>query len=242
MTDRAITDKEAEMSAKHALLGLLLDKPAYRYELGNRLQERLGPAWAINSGHLYQTIERLEKEGLIKHIDGTRQNRDDRHMFAITDDGAVEYERWFENDIGAAQLLRRPLLVKITLAGPERLRDTLRQIDAYELDCVVRLREISRQQDEISIGSLRVRADHVLLRLGLSADISHLEAELGWARHAREVVSRLLNQDAIWPSTRQRPSSSPKETHNRQDARQELFGRIAREQPSSFSPEPDQDD
>ncbi len=232
------------MSAKHALLGLLLDKPAYRYQLGNRLQERLGPAWAINSGQLYQTIDRLEKEGLIERIDSAPEDRRDRHIFEITDDGADEYERWFEEDVSAAQLLRRPLLVKITLAGPERLQSALKQIDAYERDCATRLQELSRQRDEIPTGGPRVRADHVLLRLGLSADIAHMEGELGWARHAHEMVSWLLEQDVIWPHRRTNTSPGKASDHDHEGAREELFGRIARRRlrPMPGDPTRDRDD
>jgi len=68
------------MSAKHALLGLLLDRPAYRYQLGERLQQRLGPGWAINSGHLYQTVERMERDGLIERIGGAERARRARHV------------------------------------------------------------------------------------------------------------------------------------------------------------------
>jgi DNA-binding PadR family transcriptional regulator len=232
------------MSTKHALLGLLLDRPAYRYQLGHRLQERLGPAWAINSGHLYQTIDRLEKEGLIERIDGAPGNRRDRYIVEITDGGVDEYERWFQEDISAAQLIRRPVLVKIALAGPERLQSALKQIDAYERDCATRLRELARHRDEIPAGGPRVRADHVLLRLGLSADITHMEGELGWARHAHEMVSWLLEQDVVWPHTRRHADASPGKASDHEGAREELFGRIARRRlrPMPGDPTRDRDD
>lgn len=215
------------MSAKHALLGLLLDRPAYRYQLGDRLQERLGPAWKINSGQLYQTIERLESDGLIERTDQAADEQHDRHVFAITMTGADEFERWFDVTLSRARLLRRPLLVKITLAGPERLKDTLKEIDAYEQDCAVSLREHLRLREAIPLGGLRVRADHELLRLNLSADITQLEGELGWARHARERISWLLGQDAIWPSAQPHAAASA-EARERHNARVELFGRIAK--------------
>jgi DNA-binding PadR family transcriptional regulator len=214
------------VSAKHALLGLLLHRPSYRYQLGDRLQERLGPAWKINSGQLYQTVGRLEEDGLIERVDSADDEQDERHMFAITTAGAAEFERWFGGAMSRARLLRRPLLVKITLAGPERVQDTLGEIDAYERDCTVCLKEHLRLREAIPLGGLRVRADHELLRLNLSADITQLEAELGWARHARERISWLLTQDAIWPLANRRSDTSASSSE-RQDARVELFGRIA---------------
>ncbi|HEY4810959.1 MAG TPA: PadR family transcriptional regulator [Solirubrobacteraceae bacterium] len=214
------------MSAKHALLGLLLDRPAYRYQLGDRLQERLGPAWKINSGQLYQTIERLEVDGLIERIDSATDDQDERHVFAVTAAGEDEFEHWFDGSMSRARLLRRPLLVKITLAGPERLEDTLQEIDNYERECAACLRERLRLREEIPLGGLQVRADHELLRLNLNADIAQLEAELGWARHARERIGWLLGQDAIWPSAQQRKAAT-EQSRQRQDARAKLFGRMA---------------
>ena len=220
------------MSAKHALLGLLIHRPAYRYQLGERLQERLGPAYDINSGQLYQTIKRMRVEGLIERIDSASDDQDERHVLAITETGVAEFDRWFDETTGGARLLRRPLLVKIALAGPERLKDALGQIDVYERDCAARLKDLSHRRDQIpeapEVGS-RVRADQVFLRLGLSADVAHLECELGWAKHAYERVSWLLTEDAIWPSEHGRPGAS-KEARDRQSARDELFGRIAAKQ------------
>jgi DNA-binding PadR family transcriptional regulator len=215
------------MSAKHALLGLLRHRSAYPYELADRLQSRLGPAWAINSGQLYQTVQRLEAEGLIERVDGPAESRDDRHIFAITELGSDEFERWFCSDTGGARLSRRPLLAKITLAGPERLKDALNHIDAYELDCVQRLAELSRWREGVSVDGPQVRADHVLLRLGLSADIFHLESELRWARHAHEMVSWLESREAIWPSATERCGAGAPEAGDRRDARDGLFGRMA---------------
>ncbi len=229
------------MSAKHALLGLLLHKPAYRYQLGDRLQKRLGPAWKINSGQLYQTIKRMHEDGLIERIDSAADDQDDRHVFAITVAGAEEFERWFEEGTGGARLLRRPLLVKITLAGPERLESALTQIDAYEQECAARLKELSREQEEIPVGGLRVRADHELLRFALSGDVSYVEGELKWARYMHERVSWLKNQDVIWPSTHESQSAPTKRARDRQSAREELFGRIAarRQRPTRGEPEQD---
>jgi DNA-binding PadR family transcriptional regulator len=229
------------VSAMHALLGLLLHKPAYRYQLGDRLQKRLGPAWKINSGQLYQTIKRMQADGLIERIDSAADDQDDRHVFAITVAGAEEFERWFEEGSGGARLLRRPLLVKVTLAGPERLESALKQIDAYEKECAARVKELSREKEEIPVGGLQVRADDELLRFALSGDVAYVEGELKWARYMHERVAWLKHQDVIWPSTHGRPSAPTKRAHDRQSAREELFGRIAERRRGPTRGEPEQD-
>lgn len=215
------------MSARHALLGLLLDRPAYPYELANRLQERLGPAWRINSGQISQTIKAMEQEGLIEPVDGaSADTRDRRRVVAITESGGKEFERWFAEIAHEVRLSRTPLLIKLTLAGgPERLKDALEQIDAYELDRVGELSELMRLKEESQLGGRQVRADHVLFRLNLNASIIQVEGELKFARHARETVCSLLAQDAVWPAAH--AHSAAVDERERRNARKEIFGRMA---------------
>ena len=84
-----------------------------------------------------------------------------------------------------------------------------------------------------------MRADHLLLRLNLSADVSQLEGELRWARHAREMLSWLAGHEAIWPSEGERAEPmaqcSSRERAGAQ-ARRELFGRMAGSQPGEDGP------
>lgn len=214
------------MSAKHALLGLLLESPAYPYELGDRLQQRLGPAWEVKSGQLYQLVKALELDGLIERVEDRPRGREDRHVFAITDDGAKEFERWFDEAANPVRLCRRPLLMQITFAGPRRLQDALAKVDAYELECAKRLKEIASLREAVPGDGTLIRADHLLLRLNLSADVFQLEGELRWARHAREMLSWLSNREAVWPAGRAR-SDAPDERRGRASARRELFTRMA---------------
>ncbi len=85
------------MSTKHALLGLLLEGSSYPYQLADRLEERVGPTWAVSSGQIYNTVEQLEKEGLIEPAAGSLRSRDKRRRFlSITDRGVMEFEDWLE--------------------------------------------------------------------------------------------------------------------------------------------------
>jgi DNA-binding PadR family transcriptional regulator len=215
------------MSTKHALLGLLLEGSSYPYQLADRLKDRLGPAWAVSSGQVYKAVGQMEKEGLIEPVGGGLEGRDRRRRFvSITDNGEREFERWLEAISGAVKLHRRPQLLKITLAGPERLDNALEQIDAYEQSCTRHLNEFREARDLIPRQRTPVRADHVLLRLNLSVDISLLEGELQRARETREMLLWLHAQpEAIWPSTAN-PWRSQK-PRDRQGVREELFEGMA---------------
>jgi PadR family transcriptional regulator AphA len=215
------------MSARHALLGLLLDRADYPYQLADRLQRRLGPAWEVNSGQLYQTVKALERDGLIERVRGSAPGEhEDRHVFAITDDGVDEFERWFDQSPEAVRLPRRPLLAKITFAGPRRLKDALVKLDAYERECAQRLAETARLREELPLDEPLLRADHLLLRLNLSTDLFQLEGELRWARQAREMLTWLEGSEAVWPS------DAGERQRERGSARRELFTRMAGSTPA----------
>jgi DNA-binding PadR family transcriptional regulator len=212
------------MSAKHALLGLLLERPAYPYQLANRMEQRLGPAWKVNSGQLYQTIKSLERDRLIERVRSGAPEHGERHVFSVTEEGALEFERFFATDGEAVRLSRRPLLVKITFAGPEHLDQALAKVDAYERECAERLAKLARLREQQpadtpgGAGEPLLRADQLLLRLNLSADVFQLEGELRWARHAREMLSWLASREAVWPAGHERADSA--------GARRDLFERI----------------
>lgn len=215
------------MSAKHALLGLLLGRPAYGYELAYRLEERLGPAWAINSGQVSATIRAMEAEGLIARVDKTATAAHaKRQFFEITERGVEDCERWRASDTPAPRLTRRPLLVKLMLAGPDRLSEALEQIEAQQQELAEQLKELSRLFSEVPDDGLQVRADHAVLRLGLSADISEIKAELEWLRQAGQTVSWLMAHDAVWPSAAERSDGLSETARQRSEARAELFGRM----------------
>lgn len=215
------------MSAKHALLGLLLNRPAYPYELSDRLPSRLGPAWRLNSGQVYGAIKAMERDGLVEEVDTVDGAHENRRVFAITALGVEEFERWFAADTDGVKLSRRPLVVKIILAGPSRLEEALAHIDAYEQDCAETLNVITASRDELGWEAPILRADNVLLRLGMSVEVHELEGELKWARHAREIVGWLMEQDAVWPSERERSRRATATEQERDEARARLFSRMA---------------
>ena len=212
------------MSAKHALLGLLLDRPAYPYQLADRMEQRLGPSWRVDSGSLYNTVKALEEDGLIERVESVPTARGDRHVYSITDGGVREFERWFDKTPDTVRLSRRPLLLKITFAGPERLAQAMSKVDEYELQCAERLNAIAGMRESLpGTEEPLVRADHLLLRLNLSSDIFALEGELRWAQHARELLSWLAEQEgAVWPN-----GSGGEGRNASASARQRLFTRIA---------------
>jgi DNA-binding PadR family transcriptional regulator len=216
------------VAAKHVLLGLLLDLPAYPYQMADRMEQRLGPAWQVNSGTLYRTVKELERDALIERVDKEPDDRAERHVFAITERGLAEFENWFEKKPDTVRLSCRPLLAKITFAGPDRLAQAMSKVEDYEGECAELLNEITGMREALpDTGEALLRANDMLLGLNLSTDIFALEGELRWAQKAREVLTWLSEQDrALWPSQATNGSAGDARKVGA-SARTQLFRRIA---------------
>jgi DNA-binding PadR family transcriptional regulator len=178
------------------LLGLLLERPGYPYQLADRMQKRLGPRWQVDSGQLYRAVKGLERDGLIERIRNESSRRRERHIFAITKRGVEEFDLWFEQTPDAVRSSARQLLVKITFAGPGRLPQAMTKVENYRCNCAKLLDEITAMRDALpGTEQEPPRAEDTLHRLSLSADVFALEADLRWAQDAQQLLTRLAEQD-----------------------------------------------
>lgn len=73
------------MSVRHSLLALLQERPRYGYQLRSEFQDRTGAAWPLNIGQVYTTLERLERDGLVRKEPGADGGQ---VVYSITDEGA----------------------------------------------------------------------------------------------------------------------------------------------------------
>jgi DNA-binding PadR family transcriptional regulator len=171
---------------QEVLLALLAKEPSYGYELRARLRKALGPLGdAMNPGHVYVTLTRLEKAGLVaserpKGSDpGDTPDRPDRKVYQLTADGQQRVAEWLAEvswpkpDLAEFHLK----LIAATAAG---LADPLSIVDAQRRELLRRLREAQRaaltEPDGSDAGLL---LEGIVLRL--QADLRWLEAcEQSW--------------------------------------------------------------
>lgn len=158
------------MPIHHAVLALLAEGASYGYELKARFEDSVGPQWGQwNIGHLYQVLDRLERDRLVTKRVVPQEDRPDRLVYRLTKAGRDELERW----LGTAFVrtaYRDDLFLKLfaaALLGREQLENVVRvQRDAYlaELAALSKLRRRHR--------------DEPLASLLIEAAIRHTKADL----------------------------------------------------------------
>ena len=110
------------MAIHHALLSLLDDGDSYGYELRAEFERTVGPQWGqLNIGHVYQLLERLQREGLIEVVRCEPQpRRTERVIYAITDAGRDTLRAWLTTASPHRVGYRDDLHLKIVAGAPGR--------------------------------------------------------------------------------------------------------------------------
>jgi DNA-binding PadR family transcriptional regulator len=181
------------MSAKHAVLGLLIEHPAHGYELAQRLEERCASmSWTATG--VYQALDWLSREGYVcpQRGDDDRQNTShDRSapplIYEATDRGLSFFREW----MGKSSLprpVRHELDLKLIFASAEIIPDLMDQVQLYEYHCLNRLRSLSYATRE---PERRARATsdefrELIERLQLDGEVKILQARIEWLRNMRE--------------------------------------------------------
>jgi len=172
------------MSVRLSLLAILDQGPCYGYQLRHEFDRRTGSTWPLNVGQIYNTLERLERDGLVARGDVDDQG----HVYwRITTEGSSEVATWLTEPVVRAPATRDELAVKLAMAA------TLPGVDVSAV--IAAQREASRD----ALDALRQRADaedvsdapeDLARSLVIASMIYAAEGELRWLDHAEEQLAR----------------------------------------------------
>ena len=159
------------MPIQHAVLALLDDGPTHGYELKTKFEAAIGPQWgALNIGHLYQTLERLTRDGLVTSKVVPIDSGPDRRVYSLTAAGRRELRAWTGEPAVRGSGYRDELFFKLLVAlrsGPDALSGMVSRQRAYQLGELRTLADLRRDH-----------ADDPVVRLLIDAARLHNEADL----------------------------------------------------------------
>jgi DNA-binding PadR family transcriptional regulator len=185
------------MSAKHAVLGLVIERPGYGYELARRLEERCG-AWRWESSGVYSALTQLESHGHVRSRGekgrGPSGRAAPRVIYESTAKGRCFFEEWMFGS-SAPSPFRQELDLKILFSGPEFLPRLIDQTWAQEQQCIDDLRGLTSGTPPSSPPSgLEWRDAAVVLQR--DAAIKMLQARIECLQDARGVMTEILGRSA----------------------------------------------
>jgi DNA-binding PadR family transcriptional regulator len=124
---------------KYGVLGLLVERPGYGYDLAQRLSERLGASWQLTQSSVYTALDQLEQERHVEAVDrvpaaetqseGRRSRRAPRIVYEATELGAAEFRAWLARPSTRVDRVRSEILLKVAIAGRQDVRPLLSSIE-----------------------------------------------------------------------------------------------------------------
>lgn len=173
------------MSVRQSLLAILDQGACYGYQLRHEFERRTGAAWPLNAGQIYNTLERLERDGLVRRGDVDEQG----HVYwRITADGSAAVSDWLASPVVRPQATRDELAIKLAVAA------TLPGVDVA---AVLRTqRTATRRRRETLERDARADVDpespeQVAWSLVVDSMLFSAEAEERWLDHVEQRLARL---------------------------------------------------
>ena len=123
------------MSLRHALLGLLTQRPMTGYELKQFFDSSVQHFWNAELSQIYPTLKGLEENGFVeKHVE-VQDARPNRKVYEITEGGREEFLRWVRAPQPPADL-RDPFMIKVFFGTEVPVEDMLvlmrRQMEEHQ--------------------------------------------------------------------------------------------------------------
>lgn len=158
------------MSVKHSILALLYEKSRHGYELKTGFDELVQNMWPLNTGQVYTTLDRLERDGL---VETPGHDNKDRKLYQVTDLGKEDLWLWLNEPVERS-LLKDEFYFKYLCASHVDYEDKIVMIRAQKqtlMKDVLHLTHLKKQMRKSGNRTMNMLMEGALL---------HLEADIKW--------------------------------------------------------------
>jgi DNA-binding PadR family transcriptional regulator len=169
-----------------ALLGLVIERPSYAYELAARFERTYDGALALSSvSHVYTALATLRERGLIREVPGQRETVRSRRRYEATEHGVSEHGQWLIGQVDQERRRQRVLMVQLGALAKDPAHAAA-ALDGYEQACLQELAAAPAPGADDGPGSTRLVA-----RLTAEERRLTIAARIQWAQYARAQLEAL---------------------------------------------------
>ena len=156
---------------RELFLALLADDRGHGYEIKQTLEQEFGSVLpALNSGQVYSTLARLDREGLVVGHDIEGDGRGKR-VYELTERGRAALTEWLDTPVPGARL-RDEFFMKFAVATSAGLATPSALIDRQRREYLQSIRDLD--------GRLASGVDTLAGELLIEGAVLHLKADLEW--------------------------------------------------------------
>jgi DNA-binding PadR family transcriptional regulator len=159
------------------LLALLAKEPAHGYELKTQLEQVFGEAYpSTNIGQIYVTLQRLERDGLVRSQDVVQATRPNKRVYELSEAGHEALVQWMDRPSEGPRV-RDDFFIKLVLSQMAGISDRLGLINRQRRHYLGQMRSLS---------VLAATSDRQVPRLLIEGAMLHLQADLDWLQRCQE--------------------------------------------------------
>ena len=173
------------MSVRQSLLAILDQGPCYGYQLRAEFDRRTGSTWPLNVGQIYNTLERLERDGLVASSDGSEPGP--QKDYRLTERGEHELAAWLTTPPDMSAPPRDEVVMKVMVAAGVRGVDVAEVIQVHRRYMVELMQEWTRLKAHDDGGDLN-------FALVVDAELFRLDALMRWLDAADGRFARALHE------------------------------------------------
>jgi DNA-binding PadR family transcriptional regulator len=163
-----------------ALLGLVIERPSYAYELAMRFERTYAGALTVSSvSHIYTALATLRERGLVEEVPETQAAPRSRRGYQATARGLSEHADWLVGQVSEERRRQRLLVAQLGALARTPAR-ALEVLDAYERACLAEAAAAPRAGGDEGPGTTRL----VARLIGEETRLA-IAAKLEWAQYAR---------------------------------------------------------
>lgn len=174
------------------LLGLLIERPSYGYELMQRFQRTYGETLALTSpAQIYTALTALKTRSLIHEMSPSKADastRRPRPHYRATEQGVAAYQDWLLLQIEEERQRGRLFARQLAMLEPSA---ALAVLEEYERECLA-------EADQATPAETAREA--LAERLLEGEEQTSLEVRLAWIEYARNELNRLVSSDPGAPA------------------------------------------
>lgn len=172
------------MSVRQSLLAILDQGPCYGYQLRSEFDRRTGSTWPLNVGQIYNTLDRLERDGLVQKAD---LDGEGQIYYQITDGGSAEVATWLASPVVRSAAARDELAIKLAIAVTLPGVSIAEIIQVQRTSTLRTLQELTRTKNATDDPE---SAEDLAWLLVVDSLIFAAEAEVRWLDHSETRLAR----------------------------------------------------
>ena len=163
-------------TTSYAILGLLTFGPMSGYDVLKLAERSIGHFWSPAKSHVYTELRRLARLGLATEQVVRQEQRPNKRVYAITEEGRSVLELWLTEGPHEPDQVRSPFTVRMFFGGLVAPSSIIARVEEQR-------RIAERTLEGLRATETEIKDDEDLFfpYLTLKAGLAYCEAEIRWA-------------------------------------------------------------